>query len=583
MCENRTNFKESGKGCADKNRADWWKKTIAYEIYPSSFQDSNGDGIGDLNGIASRLPYLESLGVGALWLTPVYASPMVDNGYDVSDFYDINPIFGTMDHMDNLIREADRHSIKIVMDLVFNHTSDQCKWFLESRSSQTNPKSDWYIWRDPRFVKDEATGELRRCPPNNWRGIFGGSVWEWCEERGQYYMHTFATAQPDLNWECAEVRRALYDIANFWIKKGVGGFRIDAIPYIKKPQDFGDGEPDAGDGLVSVHTMTVNTPGILDFLYEFKKNVTDGKNVFTVAEANGVGPDDLKYWVGENGAFDMLFEFSHLHDVELWCKPGPFGIMDFKKALIASQKATATNGWYPVFFENHDKPRCINNYFSPDADPVLAAKAMGTLMFTLRGTPFLYQGQELGMTNVKWDSIDTYNEVNSKAQYKFALEEGFSPTQALEFVHLFSRDNARTPMQWDSSANAGFTTGKPWLPVNENYTSINVESETNDSLSVLNWYKKLIQLRAENPSLMNGRFEALIPEHTQIFAYKRTCESRSWTILVNMSETEATFDKSLIQNHSLQISSIECCSPSKKSNATEGSLLPLEAVILKSV
>lgn len=583
MCENRTNFKESGKGCADKNRADWWKKTIAYEIYPSSFQDSNGDGIGDLNGIASRLPYLESLGVGALWLTPVYASPMVDNGYDVSDFYDINPIFGTMDHMDNLIREADRHSIKIVMDLVFNHTSDQCKWFLESRSSQTNPKSNWYIWRDPRFVKDEATGELRRCPPNNWRGIFGGSVWEWCEERGQYYMHTFATAQPDLNWECAEVRRALYDIANFWIKKGVGGFRIDAIPYIKKPQDFVDGEPDAGDGLVSVHTMTVNTPGILDFLYEFKKNVTEGKNVFTVAEANGVGPDDLKYWVGDQGAFDMLFEFGHLHDVELWCKPGPFGIMDFKKALIASQKATATNGWYPVFFENHDKPRCINNYFSPTADPVLAAKAIGTLMFTLRGTPFIFEGQELGMTNVKWSSIDTYNEVNSKAQYRFALEEGFSPAQALEFVHLFSRDNARTPMQWSNDTNAGFTTGKPWLPVNENYTSINVESETNDSLSVLNWYKKLIQLRAENPSLMNGRFEALIPEHTQIFAYKRTCESRSWTILVNMSETEATFDKSLIQNHSLQISSVECSSPSKKSNATEGSLLPLEAVILKSV
>lgn len=583
MCENRTNFKESGKGCADKNRADWWKRTIAYEIYPSSFQDSNGDGIGDLNGIASRLPYLESLGVGALWLTPVYASPMVDNGYDVSDFYDINPIFGTMADMDRLIQEGERHGIKIVMDLVFNHTSDQCKWFLESRSSRENEKSDWYIWRDPRMVKDEASGELRRMPPNNWRGIFGGSVWEWCEERQQYYMHTFATAQPDLNWECAEVRRALYDIANFWIEKGVGGFRIDAIPYIKKPQDFGDGVPDAGDGLASVHTMTVNTDGILDFLYEFKKNVTEGKNVFTVAEANGVGPEDLKYWVGEQGAFDMLFEFGHLHDVELWCKPGPFGIMDFKKALTASQKATATNGWYPVFFENHDKPRCINNYFSPAADSVLAAKAIGTLMFTLRGTPFIFEGQELGMTNVKWSSIDTYNEVNSKAQYKFALEEGFSPAQALEFVHLFSRDNARTPMQWNAEANAGFTTGKPWLPVNENFTNINAESENNNDASVLSWYKKLIQLRAEKSSLTEGRFEALIPDHPQIFAYKRISEKESWTILVNMSEAGAKFDISLIQGSELQISSIESCSPAKKSRVSEGALLPLEAVILKSV
>ncbi len=556
MSENRTNFKNSGEQASD-----WWKRTIAYEIYPSSFQDSNGDGIGDLAGIQSRLGYLESLGVGALWLTPVYASPMVDNGYDVSDFYDINPIFGTMGDMDNLIREADRHGIKIVMDLVFNHTSDQCKWFQESRKSTTNPKSDWYIWRDPRLVKDEATGELCRCPPNNWRGIFGGSVWEWCEERGQYYMHTFATAQPDLNWECEDVRRALYDIANFWIEKGVGGFRIDAIPYIKKPQDFGDGEPDAGDGLISVHTMTVNTPGILDFLYEFKKNVTDGKNVFTVAEANGVGPEDLKYWVGDQGAFDMLFEFGHLHDVELWCKPGPFGIMDFKKALIASQKATAKNGWYPVFFENHDKPRCINNYFSPAADPVLAAKAIGTLMFTLRGTPFIFEGQELGMTNVKWDSIETYNEVNSKAQYKFALEEGFSEKQALEFVHQFSRDNARTPMQWSSSANAGFTTGKPWLPVNENFVTLNVETESADENSVLSYYRNLIQLRNQSPVLLEGAFEAIIPDHKQIFAFKRTLLNESWIVAVNLSESATKFQW---ENFDIDMK-------------------PLEAIILKSV
>lgn len=538
----------------NRENLNWWKKTIAYEIYPSSFMDSNGDGIGDLAGIKSRLGYLESLGVGALWLTPVYASPMVDNGYDVSDFYDINPMFGTMGDMDDLIQEADRHHIKIVMDLVFNHTSDQCKWFVESRQSRNNPRSDWYIWRDGKTVRDEKTGEERRVPPNNWRGIFGGSVWEWCEERGQYYMHTFATAQPDLNWECESVRKALYDIANFWVQKGVGGFRIDAIPYIKKPQDFGDGVPDAGDGLVSVHTMTVNTPGILDFLHEFKRNVTQGKNVFTVAEANGVGPDDLKYWVGKDGAFDMLFEFGHLHDVELWCKPSPYGIMDFKKALIASQKATAQNGWYPVFFENHDKPRCINNFFSPAADPVQAAKAIGTLMFTLRGTPFIFEGQELGMTNVKWNSIDTYNEVNSKAQYKFALEEGFTPEQTLEFVHRFSRDNARTPMQWNTSENAGFTTGKPWLPVNENYATINVESESADPQSVLSYYKSLIKLRNQTPALLEGDFQPLLEDHEQIFAFKRTLASQAWIVAVNLSEAPAKFN---CENLSLDLKPLE--------------------------
>ena len=392
----------SGNGRQAKTmlKKDWWKSTIAYEIYPSSFQDSNGDGVGDLNGIISRLDYLKTLSVGALWLTPVYASPMVDNGYDVADFYKINPLFGTMSDMDRLLKEADRRDIKIVMDLVFNHTSDQCEWFLESKKSRDNGKSDWYIWKE---AKEDGSA------PNNWRSIFGGSAWKWSETRKQYYLHTFAEAQPDLNWENPEVRKALYAIANFWIEKGVGGFRIDAIPYIKKPRDFATGVPDAGDGMVSIHTMTVNTEGILDFLHEFKQNVTEGKNVFTVAEANGIGAEQLKYWVGANGAFDMLFEFGHLHDVELWCKPSPFGIMDFKKALIASQKATAENGWYPVFFENHDKPRSVNNFFSENANPVLAAKAMGLLLLTLRGTPFIYEGEELGMTNVPWDSIDKYD------------------------------------------------------------------------------------------------------------------------------------------------------------------------------
>lgn len=537
---------------------EWWKHTIAYEIYPSSFQDSNGDGIGDLNGITSKLDYLKSLNVGAIWLTPVYASPMVDNGYDVSSFYEINPLYGTMADMDNLIAEADRRGIKIVMDLVFNHTSDQCEWFKESSKSRDNAKSDWYIWRDK---------------PNNWRGIFGGSIWEWNEERKQYYMHTFAKQQPDLNWENPEVRKALYDIANFWIKKGVGGFRIDAIPYVKKPSSFADGIPDAGDGMVSVHTMTVNTKGILDFLKEFKENVSEGKDIFTVAEANGVGPEELKYWVGKNGAFDMLFEFGHLHDVELWCKPTPYGIMDFKKALLASQKATAKNGWYPVFFENHDKPRCINNFFNENTDPILAAKAIATLMMTLRGTPFLYEGQEIGMTNVTWDSIDKYDEVNSKAQYKFAIEEGHTPEQAMKFVNRFSRDNARTPMQWDSTKNAGFTKAKPWLSMNDNYTKVNVASEEKDCSSVLNWYRTLMKFRKDIPALDGGDFKALIPENEKIIAFTRYASNSSVTILVNMSEETTPFEKSLIAKQKLLISSYG------NENTKAGELRPLEAMI----
>lgn len=543
-----------------KGHSDWWKRTIAYEIYPSSFCDSNGDGIGDINGITSKLDYLKSLNVGALWLTPVYASPMVDNGYDVSNFYEINPLYGTMADMENLIAEADKRGIKIVMDLVFNHTSEECKWFKESKKSRSNPKSDWYIWKDK---------------PNNWRSIFGVPAWEWNEERKQYYLHTFAKQQPDLNWENPEVRRALYDIANFWIKKGVGGFRIDAIPYIKKPASFANGKPDASDGLVSIHTMTVNTEGILDFLREFKKNVTEGKNVFTVAEANGVGPEDLKYWVGEKGAFDMLFEFGHLHDVEIWCKPTPFGIMDFKKALIASQKATATNGWYPVFFENHDKPRCINNFFSEEVasdktKSKLAAKAIATLMMTLRGTPFLYEGQELGMTNVQWDSIDKYDELNTRAQYNMALKEGHSKEQAMAFVNRFSRDNARTPMQWNASKNAGFTAGKPWLSINENYTKINVEAEENDSQSVLNFYRTLIKLRSEKKPLHEGNLTVHMAEHEQVLAYSR---GDSITILVNLSDSEATYDENLVSVKKLLITSY-----GDKQNI-RGTLRPLEAVI----
>ena len=511
----------------------WWQETVAYEIYVNSFQDSDGDGYGDLNGIRQRLDYLEDLGVGAIWLTPVFASPMVDNGYDVADYYEINPRYGTMEDMDNLIREAKDKGIRIVMDLVYNHTSDQCKWFAESSKSKDNPYSDWYIWRDP---KPDGSA------PNNWRAIFGGSAWTWCEARQQYYLHTFASAQPDLNWANPEVRSELYDIANFWLDKGAGGFRMDAIPYIKKPADFSDGPADDSEGMVSIHNMTVNTEGILDYLREFKEKVTEGKDIFTVGEANGVPAEQLPQWVGANGVFDMIFEFSHLRGPEVWCRAGDWKLKDLKKALTASQAATAENGWYPAFFENHDQPRSINTFFPEDADPVLAGKAMGTILLTLRGTPFVYQGEELGMTNVHWEDIDLYNDLNSRAQYDMALKEGFSEEEAMEFVHLFSRDNARTPMQWDDTAGAGFTKGKPWLTVGENYKTVNAAAEEKDSKSVLSWYRRLSALRRETPELLNGSYTEVLPDSDSIYGYIRENDSGRLLILVNFSCQEAAYD-----------------------------------------
>lgn len=556
----------------------WWQKINAYEIYVNSFQDSDGDGYGDLNGIRQRLDHLQSLGVGAIWLTPVYASPMVDNGYDVSDYYEINPRYGTMEDMDALIREAEEKGIRVVMDLVYNHTSDQCRWFLESSKDRTNAYSDWYIWRDP-----QPDGSA----PNNWRSIFGGSAWTWCEARGQYYLHTFAPEQPDLNWADPEVRDALFDVANFWIDKGAGGFRMDAIPYIKKPDDFSDGPVDDSEGMASVHDMTANTEGILDYLREFKEKVCEGKDVFTVAEANGVTPDQLHLWVGKDGVFDMLFEFSHVNlefqGAEVWCKAADWTLRDLKKALTDSQEATKDNGWYPIFFENHDKPRSIDHYFPEDADPVLAGKALGTVLLTLRGTPFIYQGEEIGLKNADWDSPDDYNDLNTAAQYETALKEGYTESEAMDFVHRFSRDNARTPMQWDKSEQAGFTAGTPWLPVHEDYVTRNVEAESSDPDSVLSWYRELAAFRAGNPVLLDGTYEEKLRDSEEIYAYIRENDSDRLLIMVNFSGDEAAYDP---QEAGLQ----EAGTPeilmtnygSTDTEAAIGVLRPYEAVIIRA-
>ena len=557
-----------------KKSLKWWQTSQVYQIYPKSFLDTTGSGTGDLNGITARLDYLKTLGVGAVWMTPVYPSPMVDNGYDIADYTAIDPSYGTMEDMERLIAEAKKRGIRIVMDLVYNHSSDQHPWFLASKKDRTNPKADWYVWRD---AKPDGSA------PTNWRSIFGGSAWTWCEERQQYYLHTFAPQQPDLNWANPDVRQALYDAANFWLDKGVGGFRIDAIVYIKKPE-FKDGQPDSNDGLVDIHAMEANTTGILDYLHEFKENVFDGHDIFTVGEANGVPAEELDKWVGANGVFDMLFEFSHMDvqfpgGAEVWCHAKPWPLTALKKALTASQAATANNGWYPVFFENHDQPRCINHFMPEGADRDLAAKGMATVLLTLRGTPFIYEGQEIGMANVAWGSIECYNDLSSHNQYRRALAEGHTEAAALHSVHLFSRDNARTPMQWTRGTHSGFTTGLPWLPVEHDRT-YTVENEAENADSVLSYYRRLAKYRAEIECLTAGDYTELLTADESIYAFRRTLGAEATVTLVNFTAETASYDADLVRGMNRLVDSYPT---DAQADEEPGILRPFEAVVYTTV
>lgn len=604
----------SGKLCDTGkilNAPKWWQECIVYQIYPSSFKDTNGDGYGDLRGIIDKLDYISSLGVGAVWITPVYASPMGDNGYDVADYYSINPLYGTMEDMDELLAEAGKRGIRIVMDLVFNHTSDEHAWFKESKSSRDNAKSDWYIWRDGVIGED---GE--RKAPNNWRSIFGGPAWEWCPEREQYYLHTFGVFQPDVDWENPEVRQALYDVTRYWINKGVGGFRVDAISYIKKPKDYAGSEPDGIDGLASIHLAIVNTDGILDLLHDFRREVAEGTDIFMVGEANGVAAEELPLWVGDNGVFDMIFSFDlasiHFDPDEVWSRRRYYTIHEIRQAFDGIQKNTADT-WTSVFLENHDQPRAVDHFIIPALNNAArerrtytideltnerglepeaykkAAKAMAAILFTMRGTPFLYQGEELGMTNVSFPVIDMYNDLATFNQYDVLQKNGFSAEAALKCVHRLSRDNTRTPMQWDTSENAGFTTGEPWLSVNPNYTDINVAAEEQDENSVLAWHKRLAVLRKEHYVFINGDY-ALIPElcdSDEIFAYARDNGREKAIVLVNFTEQEVSFDVSIVDGMKAIASNYE--TDDKKAAASgcaemheAGKLKAFEAVIYVS-
>ncbi|HHD2733354.1 glycoside hydrolase family 13 protein [Clostridium perfringens] len=548
----------------------WWKELIAYQIYPKSFMDSNGDGIGDIQGIISKLDYLKDLGIDLIWLCPMYKSPNHDNGYDISDYKDILDEFGTMDDFNELLSEVHNRGMKLIIDLVINHTSHEHPWFIESRSSRDNPKRDWYIWR-------EGKGDEE---PNNWESIFKGSAWEFCENSEEYYLHLFAKEQPDLNWENKEVRNELYKMINWWLDKGIDGFRVDAISHIKKEEGLKDMDNPEGLKYVSSFEKHMNVEGINSHLKELKEETFSKYDIVTVGEANGVSADEADHWVAEDeGTFNMIFQFEHLN---LWNyeEEQGFDVKAYKDVLTNWQNSLEGKGWNALFIENHDIPRVVSTWGNDKEYLTECAKAFGAIYFLQKGTPFIYQGQELGMTNVKYHSICEYDDVKTINTYNERIESGVSEEIALKEAWVTSRDNSRTPMQWNSSKNAGFTCGKPWIGVNENYKTINVEVEERDENSVLNFYKKLIKLKKSNEALIYGVYDLILEEDENIFAYTRTLNNDKFLIMANLTGENAkyVYEKEKLNSKDLILNNYEVC---EHKNLTEFILKPYECRVYK--
>ncbi|PAK52039.1 alpha-glucosidase [Paenibacillus sp. 7541] len=512
-----------------EQKRQWWKESVAYQIYPRSFQDSNGDGIGDLRGITERLDYLQYLGIDLLWLSPVYDSPNDDNGYDIRDYHGILDEYGTMEDMDELLEEARKRGIRLVMDLVANHTSDEHAWFIESRSSKDSPKRDWYIWRPGN----------EGAEPTNWECAFGGSAWEYDENSGEYYLHCFSKKQPDLNWENEEVRQALYSMIHWWMDKGIAGFRVDAITYIKKNPAFPQLAAADGRRYAPVEQASLNQEGILDFLRELKQEALEPRSAITVAEAPGVPLEQIRDFVDEtDGVFTMLFQFSH---VDLDIKPGgkaeftDWDMKKFKEALSLWQRESNRHGWMGLFLENHDHVRSVSKFGDDGQYRDLSAKMLATYYFLMRGTPFIYQGQEIGMTNCPFDSIDEYRDISSLNLYREETAKGRPASEILDYLGKRSRDQGRTPMQWNADREAGFTSGTPWIKVNPNYTEINVENNMRDEHSVLQFYRKLIALRRQYSALVYGFYEELCEDSADIGMYRRTHEGETFIVVCNFT------------------------------------------------
>ena len=506
----------------------WWKEAVAYQIYPRSFMDSNNDGIGDLQGIISKLDYLKDLGIDVIWICPVYKSPNDDNGYDISDYQDIMSDFGTMEDFNELLSEIHKRNMKIIIDLVINHTSDEHPWFIESRSSKQNPKRDWYIWREGKDNKE----------PNNWESIFKGSAWEYDENTKEYYLHLFSKKQPDLNWENEDMRNEIYKMINWWLDKGIDGFRVDAISHINKEEGLVD--MDNPDNLKYVPSFDkhMNVEGIHDYLRELKENTFSKYDIMTVGEANGVKAEQATDWVGENdGKFNMLFQFEH---IDLW-NSSEFNLPNLKKVWNKWQVNLENDGWNALFIENHDITRVVSSWGDDTRFLKESAKALGLLYFMHKGTPFIYQGQEIGMTNVKFNDINDYDDIRSINEYNQLINQGMSPKDALEHIWNTSRDNTRTPMQWDDSLNAGFSKSNPWIHVNPNYKYINVKEQLEDDDSILNFYKKMIKIKKSSECLIYGKYNLILEDDTNIFAYERILNDEKFLVICNLKSESSNY------------------------------------------
>lgn len=500
----------------------WWQSSVVYQIYPRSFQDSNGDGIGDIAGITSRLEYLEKLGIDVIWLSPVYKSPNDDNGYDISDYEAILPEFGTMADMDELIREAKQRGIQIIMDLVVNHTSDEHPWFKEAKKSKTNPYRDYYIWRDP----------VNGGPPNDLQSIFSGSAWEFDKETNQYYFHLFSKRQPDLNWENPAVQEEVWKLMNFWLAKGIGGFRMDVIDLIGKIPDKG---------------ITGNGPKLHEYLKKMHKETFGKYDVLTVGETWGATPEIAKLYSNpDREELSMVFQFEHISLDEL---PGkskwdlqPLDFIQLKAILSKWQTALGDEGWNSLFWNNHDLPRIISRWGNDSPKyRVKSGKMLATILHLMKGTPYIYQGEEIGMVNTPVSSIEELDDIESLNMYRERLAAGYDKADILASINKKGRDNARRPMQWSNHEHGAFTTGTPWLELSPRYSEINVENELADSESLFYHYQRLIQLRKNNPLVVWGTYQELVPNDTQLFVYERSYENETWLIVANFYEEEADF------------------------------------------
>ena len=503
----------------------WWQKAVIYQIYPRSFRDSNGDGIGDLQGIVEKLDYVKSLGVDAIWLSPVFKSPQDDNGYDISDYQDIDPLFGSLDDMKLLFREANSRGLKIIVDMVLNHTSDEHPWFIEAKSSRDNPKHDWYVWRD---------GEPG-TPPNDMISCFSGSAWQWCEDCGQYYLHQYSVKQPDLNWDNPEVRKALFDMMNWWADNGAGGFRLDVIDSVAK-------EPDK--------KITAEGTNLHPYIREMSAAVLKGRDLVTVGECWSATPETAKLWSNPDGSeLSMVFQFEHI----VLDQEGPFKwdmkplkLTDLKTVIGKWQRELNGKGWNSLFWENHDLPRIVSRWGDDKKYRAESATMLATILIGLQGTPYVYQGQEIGMTNAAYE-LSEYQDIETRNMAAERLAQGYSMESLMASIHAKGRDNARTPMQWDDSENAGFTTGTPWLKINPNYTHVNVASQQEGS-SILNYYRHLIGLRKRENVIRDGDYQEILPRREDVFAYSRSNGSRTLTVIANFTGEEVEFPDEILKN-----------------------------------